>query len=198
MKTILLSTLVGAVAIIASHAQEIGKAAPSFTAKNVKGEAVSLADFKGKTVVLEWFNFSCPFVQKHYSGGNMQKLQDDAAAKGVIWLSINSSAVGNQGYCDPAKMTECIARERNKAAHVLLDPDGIVGKSYAAKVTPHLFIINKEGILSYDGAIDSKPSTDSADIAAATPLFANALEAVLAGKEVTEAKNKPYGCSVKY
>jgi len=198
MKSILLATLVGAFALVTTHAQEIGKAAPAFTAKNSKGETVSLADFKGKTVVLEWLNFECPFVKKHYSSGNMQKLQTDAAAKGVVWLSVNSSAEGKQGYCNPEKMTGCIAREGVKAAHVLLDSDGVVGKSYAAKVTPHLFVINKEGMLAYDGAIDSKSSTDAADVATADKLFANALEAVIAGKEVVNAKNKPYGCGVKY
>lgn len=198
MKSLLFATVVGAFALVTTHAQEIGKAAPAFTAKNSKGESVSLADFKGKTVVLEWLNFECPFVKKHYSSGNMQKLQTEAAAKEVVWLSVNSSAEGKQGFCSPEKMNECITREGSKAAHVLLDSDGVVGKSYAAKVTPHLFIINKDGVLVYDGAIDSKPTTDAADIATADKLFANALEAVIAGKEVTNAKNKPYGCGVKY
>jgi peroxiredoxin len=198
MKTILLATLVGALALVNASAQEIGKAAPAFTAKNHKGESVSLADFKGKTVVLEWLNFDCPFVKKHYASGNMQKLQADAAAKDVIWLSVNSAAENKQGYCSPEKMTGCLAREGSKAAHVLIDSDGVVGKSFAAKVTPHLFIINQEGILVYNGAIDSKSSTDVADIATADKLFANALEAVIAGKEVVNAKNQPYGCGVKY
>lgn len=198
MKSILFATLVGAIALATTHAQEIGKPAPAFSAKNVKGETVSLAEFKGKNVVLEWINFECPFVNKHYSSGNMQKLQAEAAAKGVVWISVNSSAEGKQGYCSPAKMTECIAREKSKAAQVIIDSTGVVGKSYAAKVTPHLFIINKEGTLVYDGAIDSKSSTDVADVATADKLFANALEAVIAGKEATNAKNKPYGCGVKY
>jgi peroxiredoxin len=198
MKSILLTTLVGAFALATSHAQEIGKPAPAFSAKNVKGEPVSLAEYKGKTVVLEWLTFDCPFVKKHYSSGNMQKLQAEAAAKGVVWISVNSSAEGKPGYCTPEKMTECIAREKSKAAQVIIDSNGVMGKSYAAKVTPHLFIINKEGVLVYDGAIDSKPSTDAADVATADKLFANALEAVIAGKEVVNAKNKPYGCGVKY
>jgi peroxiredoxin len=198
MKTILLTTLVGVFTLATTHAQEIGKPAPAFSAKNIKGETVSLAEYKGKTVVLEWLNFDCPFVKKHYSSGNMQKLQAEAATKGVVWISINSSAEGKQGYCSPEKMTECVAREKSKAAQVVLDSSGVVGKSYAAKVTPHLFIINKAGVLVYDGAIDSKSSTDAADVATADKLFANALEAVVAGKEVTNAKNKPYGCGVKY
>jgi peroxiredoxin len=198
MKSILLASVVGLLSLATNHAQEIGKAAPAFTAKNSKGEAVSLADFKGKTVVLEWLNFECPFVRKHYSSGNMQKLQADAAAKDVVWLSVNSAAEGKQGHCSPAKMTDCIVKEGIKSAHVLIDSDGAVGKSYGAKVTPHLFIIKKDGVLAYDGAIDSKPSTDAADIATADKLFANALDAVIAGKEVANAKNKPYGCGVKY
>jgi peroxiredoxin len=198
MKSILLATLVGVLSFVSSHAQEIGKPAPAFTAKNIKGKTVSLAEYIGKPVVLEWINFDCPFVKKHYSSGNMQKLQAEAAAKGVIWISINSSAEGKQGYCSPEKLTECIAREKSKATQVIIDSSGVVGKSYNAKVTPHLFIINKDGMLVYDGAIDSKSSTDAADIGTADKLFANALEAVIAGKEVVNAKNKPYGCGVKY
>lgn len=198
MKSILFATLVGAIGLVTTQAQEIGKPAPAFSAKNIKGETVSLAEFKGKNVVLEWISFECPFVKKHYSSGNMQKLQAEAAAKGVVWISINSSAEGKKGYCPPAKMTECIAREKSNATQVIIDSNGVVGKSYAAKVTPHLFIINKEGTLVYDGAIDSKSSTDAADVATADKLFANALEAVIAGKEATNAKNKPYGCGVKY
>lgn len=198
MKSIFLVTLVSVFSLVSSHAQEIGKPAPAFTAKNIKGEMVSLAEYQGKPVVLEWINFDCPFVKKHYSSGNMQKLQAEAAAKGVVWISVNSSAEGKQGYCNPEKLTECIAREKSKAAQVIIDSSGVVGKSYDAKVTPHLFIINKDGMLVYDGAIDSKSSTDASDIATADKLFANALEAVIAGKEAPNAKNKPYGCGVKY
>lgn len=198
MKSILFATLAGAFALATAQAQEIGKAAPAFTAKNHKGESVSLADLKGKIVVLEWLSFECPFVKKQYSGGAMQKLQADAAAKDIVWLSVNSSAEGKQGHCSPEKMTGCIAREGSKAAHVLLDPAGALGKMYAAKVTPHLFIINKEGMLVYDGAMDPTPSEDSGDVAAADKIFSNALEAVVAGKEVVNAKNKPLGCGVKY
>jgi len=198
MKSILIATLTGAIALVAAHAAEIGKPAPAFTGKNVKGEAVSLADFAGKAVVLEWTNLECPFVRKHYDTGNMQKLQKSAAEKGVIWITVNSSAEGKQGYCNAEKMTKCIETEKIESAQVLLDPEGTIGKAYAAKVTPHMFIINKDGTLAYDGAIDSNSSTEKADVATAEPLFANALEAVLAGKPIENAKNKPYGCSVKY
>lgn len=172
--------------------------APDFTAKTVKNESVSLADLKGKVVVLEWINFECPFVKKHYSSGNIPKLQETYTAKGVVWLTVNSSAEGKQGYLEPAKMAGLAAENGNKASHILMDTDGKVGKAYGAKVTPHMFIINKEGELVYDGAIDSKATTAHKDLETAEPLFSNALDAVLAGKEVTNAKNQPYGCGVKY
>lgn len=198
MKSIIIATLAGAFALATVTAQEIGKAAPDFSVKNSKGEAVSLADFKGKTVVLEWFNLGCPFVVKHYDSKNMQTLQADYTAKDVVWLSVNSSNTSSPSYCSPEKMTGCIAEQGMKSTHVLIDSTGVMGHAYAAKTTPHMFIINKEGVLAYDGAIDSKPSTDKADIATADKTFANALDAVLAGKEVANAKNKPYGCGVKY
>lgn len=198
MKNIIISALAGAFSLVALHAQEIGKAAPPFSAKDLKGESVSLADLKGKVVVLEWANFSCPFVKKHYAGGNMPGLQAAYESKGVVWITVNSSAKGKQGYAEAGEMKAIIAEHGNKAAHFIMDTDGTIGKAYDAKVTPHLFIINKDGVLAYDGAIDSKASTDAADIASADKLFANALDAVLAGKPVPNAKNKPYGCGVKY
>jgi len=198
MKSIIIATLTGAIALVAAHAAEIGKPAPAFTGKNVKGETVSLSDYAGKIVALEWVNLECPFVRKHYDTGNMQKLQKSAAEKGAIWITVNSSAEGKQGHCNAEKMSKCIDTEKIEAAQVLLDPEGTIGKAYAAKVTPHMFIINKDGTLAYNGAIDSNSSTEKADVATAEPLFANALEAVLAGKAVENAKNKPYGCSVKY
>jgi len=184
--------------LIAAVLVAIGQPAPDFTAKDVKGESVSLADFKGKTVVLEWVNFGCPFVGKHYTSGNLPELQKTYTAKDVVWLTINSAAEGKQGYMEPAKMAEEAAKQGNKATHFIMDTDGKVGKAYGAKVTPHMFIIGPDGKLAYDGAIDSKPTTDTADIATAEKLFSNALDAVLAGKEAPNAKNKPYGCGVKY
>jgi hypothetical protein len=198
MKNTLLATLAGAFALVSSYAAEIGTPAPAFSVKNAAGQTVSLDDLKGKVVVLEWTNPECPFVQKHYSSGNIPKLQAEATAKGVVWLTVNSSAEGNQGYFEPAKMAERAAKDGNKASHILIDADGTAGKAYGAKVTPHLFIICKQGMLRYDGAIDSKATTDKADIATADKLFANALNAVLDGTEVKDAKNKPYGCGVKY
>lgn len=198
MKSIILATLAGAFALVTAHAADIGKEAPPFAAKDLKGAPVSLADLKGKVVVLEWVNFECPFVKKHYSSGNMPKLQADYTAKGVVWLTVNSSAKGKQGYEEPSKMAELATSKGNKASHFLMDTDGMIGKAYDAKVTPHIFIINKEGTLVYSGAIDSKATTDVADLATADKLVANALDAVLAGKEVVNAKNQPYGCGVKY
>lgn len=198
MKSLITASIFSAFAFATSFAAEVGKEAPAFTAKNVKGEAVSLTDYKDKIVVLEWVNFDCPFVKKHYSGKNMQKLQADYTGKGVVWLTVNSSAEGKQGYLEGSKLAEKTEAEGSKASEVIVDSDGTVGKAYDAKVTPHMMIISKDGNLAYSGAIDSKPSTDAADIDSAEKLFANALDAVIAGEEVVNAKNKPYGCGVKY
>lgn len=198
MKTILTITLAGVLTLFTAQAAEIGKPAPAFTVKDVTGRSISLSELKGKVVVLEWVNFGCPFVHKHYASGNMAKLQETYTAKGVVWLSVNSAAQGKQGHLEPAKMAEHAAAQGNKASHFLMDSEGKVGRAYDAKVTPHMFIIDQEGRLVYDGAIDSKATTDAADIKTAEQLFANALDAVLAGKQVANAKNKPYGCGVKY
>lgn len=198
MKTIVLATLAGALALATLTAKEVGKAAPQFAAKDLKGESVSLAELRGKVVVLEWVNFSCPFVKKHYSSGSMPKLQADYEAKGVVWITVNSSAKGKQGFMATPEMSALADKQGNKASHFIMDTDGAIGKAYDAKVTPHMFVINKEGTLVYSGAIDSKATTENADIATADKLFANALDAVLSGKEVANAKNQPYGCGVKY
>ena len=198
MKSILVSAFLGAFALVAATAAEIGQSAPAFDAKDLNGKSVSLAELNGKVVVFEWVNFGCPFVKKHYGSGNMQKLQTDYTSKGVVWITVNSSAKGKEGYQDTAKMAEVAKENGDKSTHFILDPDGKIGKAFGAKVTPHMFIVNKEGKLVYSGAIDSKATTDQADVASADKLFANALDAVLAGKEVVNAKNQPYGCGVKY
>ena len=197
MKTIILSALAGALALATVHAADVGKGAPLFTTKDAKGATVSLAEQRGKVVVLEWVNFNCPFVKKHYSG-NMQKLQATYTGKKVVWLTINSSAEGKEGYLESSKLGALANTNGSKATHVIADGDGKIGKAYGAKTTPHMFIVDKEGKLVYNGAIDSKPTADVADVATADKLFANALDAVLAGKEVVSAKNQPYGCGVKY
>lgn len=184
-----------------THANElavIGKPAPEFTLTDTNGKSHNLSDFKGKTVVLEWINHGCPFVVKHYVDGNMQKLQKTYTDKGVIWLSICSSAEGKQGHLTPADWNKTNAEKKAMPTAVLLDGDGKVGKIYSAKVTPHMYIINAEGVLVYNGAIDSIKSTDSADVAKAENFVAKALDEVLAGKPVTTPSTAAYGCSVKY
>jgi peroxiredoxin len=176
----------------------VGEAAPAFSLSDNEGHTHSLADFAGKIVVLEWTNFQCPFVGKHYGSGHMQKLQKEYTGKGVIWLSINSSAPGKQGYF-PAEKLDALIKERHAAPTAyLLDSDGTVGRRYGAKATPHMFVVDKTGRVVYAGGIDDTPSTDQADIATAKNYVAAALDEVLAGKPVTKATSAPYGCSVKY
>lgn len=177
---------------------QIGKAAPNFTLTDTNGKTHSLSEFKGKTVVLEWLNHDCPYVVKHYDGKNMQSLQKTYTDKGVVWLSINSSADGKQGNFPPEKAN---ALTKEKGAHptaVLLDAKGDVGKLYGAKTTPQMFVINPEGILAYNGAIDDKPTTDQDDLKGAKNYVASALDEITAGKAVSVASSKPYGCGVKY
>lgn len=198
MKNILLTGLVALAGSSLALAVDPGADAPSFKGTNLKSEEVSLESLKGKVVVLEWVNFGCPFVKKHYASGNIPKLQKDYTAQDVVWITINSSAEGKQGYMPADKMTAKAKEEGNVASHFVLDADGTIGKAYDAKVTPHMIIIGKDGKVAYNGAIDDKPSTKAEDIPSSTPLFKNALDAVLAGKAVENAKNKPYGCGVKY
>jgi len=179
-------------------AAKVGTAAPAFTAVDSSGKEVSLADYKGKTVVLEWLNKGCPYVQKHYGSGNMQKLQKAYAAKGVVWLSVVSSAEGKQGYVTGAEADEDTKASGAAPSKVLLDPHGTLGGLYGAKTTPHMYVVDKAGVLRYAGAIDSNSSADPGTIASAENYVAGALDAVLAGKKVAKASTKPYGCSVKY
>ncbi len=175
-----------------------GDAAPDFTLSDVDGKTQSLSAYKGNYVVLEWFNFDCPFVKKHYDGGNMQTLQKEASAKGVVWLSINSSASGKEGNYSAADTKKMVAERGASPSAVMLDSDGAVGKLYGAKTTPHMYIINPEGDLIYQGAIDSKASADAADIASSKNYVRAALDEAMAGEPVTDATTKSYGCSVKY
>ncbi len=177
---------------------EIDKPAPNFTLKDVEGKSHSLADFKGKFVVLEWINFDCPFVGKHYHSGNMQKLQQTYTAKGVVWLAICSSAPGKQGHFTTEVIKKRLAEAKAAPTAYLIDADGTAGKLYGAKTTPHMFIIDPKGTLVYAGGIDDIRSTDVADIAKAKNYVAAALDEALAGKPVTEKVTTPYGCSVKY
>src|SRR5690606_23993694 len=178
-------------------APQIGAPAPDFTVVDTKGSSHSLRDFAGKTVVLEWTNHDCPFVKKHYQG-NMQALQNEMTAQDVVWLSVISSAPGKQGHVSPAEADDLTASRNAAPTAVVFDESGVVGQAYAAKTTPHMYVIDKAGILQYMGGIDSIPSAKVDDIAKATPLFANAAKAVLAGETPDPAISKPYGCSVKY
>jgi peroxiredoxin len=172
--------------------------APAFTLTDTQGTKHSLSDFKGKVVVLEWFNSGCPFVKKHYIQGNMQALQKTYTDQGVVWLTICSSAPGKQGHMDAAGHNRKMAEWKMNATAMLMDESGQAGKAYGAKTTPHMFVINAEGEVVYQGAIDDKRSTNPADIPQSTNYVRAALDAVLAGEPVKEAKTMPYGCSVKY
>jgi peroxiredoxin len=183
---------------LAVAAAVVGEPAPAFTLADTNGRSHSLEDLRGKTVVLEWWNDECPFVGKHYGSGNMQRLQKEWTAKGVVWLTISSSAPGRQGYVDGAQANAWMQEKGAAPTAVLLDHDGKVGRAYGAKTTPHMFVIDPKGTVVYAGGIDDKPSTDLADVATAKNFVSAALAEVTAGKRVTTAVSQPYGCSVKY
>lgn len=176
----------------------VDAAAPAFTAATADGKTVNLADFKGKTVVLEWTNHDCPYVKKHYGSGNMQAHQKDAAAQGVVWLQVISSAPGQQGFVDGATARKLNADRGAAPTATLLDPSGELGKLYGAQTTPHMYVIKADGTLAYKGGIDSIPSPKVDDIAKAEPYVKQALAAVAAGRKVEKASTRPYGCAVKY
>jgi peroxiredoxin len=177
---------------------EIGKPAPNFSLPDTNGKTHMLADLKGKYVVLEWYQPDCPFVRKHYRSGNMQALQKEYTAKGVVWLSIDSSAPGEEGNYPAEKLNEIAAQDSASRTALLVDPTGDVGRLYGAKTTPDMYVIDPNGILVYKGAIDNKRSTDLADIQTATNYVKGALDAVMNGKTVPTTATRPYGCSVKY
>jgi len=182
----------------ATAAVRVDTQAADFTLTSASGKQVSLADYADNTVVLEWTNHLCPYVQKHYGSDNMQRLQRQYTEQGVIWLSIISSAPGKQGYVD-AQQAMQLTRSRNAApTEVLFDPSGKVGRLYGAKTTPHLYIIDQHQQLRYAGAIDSIKSANPADIDKATNYLEQGLQAVLAGKPVSQKTSVPYGCSIKY
>jgi peroxiredoxin len=201
MKTKLLTTiltLAASTALFAADSPAVGTTAPDFSATDSKGKTQSVSQYKGKYVVLEWFNPDCPFVKKHYGSGNMQKLQEEFTAKGVVWLSIDSSAPGLEGNLTAEQAEKKIAEWKTKQTALVLDPDGKAGRTYGAKNTPHMFVINPEGKIIYEGAIDSKATPNPADIPVSTNYVKVALEEAMAGKPVTNPTTKPYGCSVKY
>lgn len=181
------------------EAADTGKPAPAFTnVSDINGKTHNLADYKGKTVVLEWVNYDCPFVKKHYGSNNMQDLQKKYTAKGIIWLSVNSSAPGKEGNYSIAEWKQKAVERKVAANAILLDPSGKTGKAYGAKTTPHMYIIDGAGVLQYQGAIDSTRSTDAADIKTSQNYVSAALDELAAGKPVTTKETKAYGCSVKY
>jgi peroxiredoxin len=182
----------------ATAASDLGKPAPPFTATDSNGKSWSLAELRGKIVVLETTNHECPYVGKHYSSGNMQAQQREAAAEGVIWLSVAASAPGKQGYVTAAQANDLTKTRHAAPAAVLLDPESNIAHAYSATVTPHMFIVDRGGILVYKGGIDSIASTDLDDIPRAKQYVRAALTELLAGQLVTDASTRPYGCTLKY
>lgn len=183
---------------LASAGPEVGQPAPDFTLPDTKGETHSLEDYRGEWVVLEWLNYGCPYVQKHYRTGNIPSQQEKWRDEGVVWLAIVSSAPGKQGYYEPAAMNEKSAKWGNNATAVLLDPEGDVGRAYEARTTPHMFVIDPEGSVVYMGGIDDVPTARDEDLERATQLVDRALTEAMAGEPVSQPTSQPYGCSVKY
>src|ERR1700683_772645 len=189
---------VGAAARAAADGAQVGQPAPEFTATDSQGKTRRLSDFRGKTVVLEWTNADCPYTRKHYTSGNMQSVQVLAQERGVIWLTVISSARGKQGYVDGPR-ADALTRSRHAVpTAVLLDSSGMVGRLYQAKTTPHMFVIDKNGDLKYMGGIDSIATADVSDIVQAEPYLKEAMLAVGENKPVAHPVTRPYGCSVKY
>lgn len=176
-----------------------GQSAPDFTVVDAAGKTHQLKDYKGEWLVLEWFNKDCPYVKKHYGSGNMQELQARYTAQGVKWLTVISSANGKQGYLEPTEALKVAADHKHAASSpFLIDPSGTMGKAYDAKTTPHMFLINPEGVVVYAGAIDDNDSANPAVIPESKNYIASAIDEVMAGKPVAHAISRPYGCSVKY
>jgi peroxiredoxin len=201
MKTKLLLTAVAtfiAGAIYTAEVPPVGTAAPDFSLTDSNGKAHSLSQYKGKYVVLEWFNPECPFVKKHYGSDNMQKLQQEYTSKGVVWLTIDSNAPGAEGNMTPEQAQKIMSSWKTHQTALLLDPESQVARSYGAKNTPDMIVINPEGKIVYEGAIDNKPTPNPNDIPSSTNYVKAALDESLAGKPVSNPTTKPYGCSVKY
>lgn len=196
--TLIVAAALATGALTASAAAIVGEPAPAFTATDDRGATHSLADYQGKFVVLEWHNNGCPYVKKHYNSGHMQALQKEWTAKGVVWLTVISSAPGKQGYVTAAESQAYMTEKGGAQTAVLLDPTGAVGHLYDAKTSPHMFVIDPRGVLVYNGAIDDKPTPDPADLAGATDYVSQALTEAMAGKPVATPTSRPYGCSVKY
>jgi len=177
---------------------QLGQPAPAFTAMDAAGKPVSLSEFAGRTVVLEWTNSGCPYVGKHYNSGTMQALQKKETADGVVWLTVSSSAPGMQGYFTGPTARKWAAKEHWSGSHILLDSAGRIGREYGARNTPHMFVIDKAGKVAYMGGIDDRPYEDPESLKGAKPYVAMALADLKAGRPVAVPTSQPYGCSVKY
>lgn len=198
MRHLIIMSVAAAIAAPAFAAPQIGAPAPAFTATDSNGKPVSLSQFRGKTVVLEWNNPGCPFVKKHYDSANMQKTQRAAAGQGVVWLTVNSGAPGKQGHMNGATANAFVKSAGATPTAYVLDPAGTVGKAYAATTTPHMYIVDARGTLVYKGGIDDKPTANRADIPGARNHVLAALDDMKSGRKVAVADTRSYGCSVKY
>lgn len=193
-----LVALAAATPMLAKETLAPGQPAPAFEAQDATGKTVRLTDFKGRTVVIEWTNQDCPYVRKHYETGTMQALQKAATGDGVVWLTVASSAPGQQGWVDGPMAQKLTADRKASPSAFLLDPEGRIGHAFGATVTPHMFVIDKDGRIAYMGGIDDKPTANHADVKTARPHVREALAAVAAGKAVSPASTRPYGCTIKY
>lgn len=182
----------------ASANPKVGEMAPEFTGSDSKGASHALSKYRGKTVILEWTNHGCPYVQKHYGTGNMQSLQKETTGNGIVWLTVVSSSPGTQGYVAGLEADELTATRKASPSAVLLDPTGKIGHLYGATATPHMFVIAPDGKLVYSGAIDDKPTSNHADVKTAVNYIKNALSAIAAGKPASPSTTRAYGCSIKY
>jgi peroxiredoxin len=183
---------------LAARGATVGQQAPTFSGKDSQGKVQSLAQYRGKYVVLEWTNRECPYTKKQYDSGNMQALQREWTAKGVVWLTVLSSPQGEQGYLTAEQENAQMEKVHAHPTAAILDPSGTIGREYGAKTTPHMFVIDPKGKLIYDGEIDDKPTTDTADVKGAKNYVSAALAEAMAGRTVEVASTRPYGCSVKY
>ncbi len=197
IRLVISSLLLVSLPVLSANALKVGTPAPDFTAKDSKAQSESLSQYRGKFVVLEWTNRDCPYTKKQYNSGNMQRMQKQWTAKGVVWLTVLSSAPGQDGYLTAAEENANVGKVGAAPTAVLLDPDGRLGHEFEAKTTPHMFVIDPKGTLIYEGAIDSKPTTDPADVKGADNYVSDALTAAMAGRPVALSYTRPYGCAVK-
>lgn len=198
MKNIILAIALSLSANFSFADAKIGSPAPDFAVADAQGKTHKLSDFKGKYVILEWYNKDCPYVRKHYDSRNMQKIQSEMTGKGIVWLSVISSAPGKQGYLASADAVKNGEKEGTKATAILIDDNGKMGKAYGAKTTPHMYLIDPQGVLRYNGAIDSNDSADPKTIASAENYIIRAVASAEKGEKIARETSKPYGCSVKY